>query len=305
MRLHSCHLLSVLLLTLVAAVPASAQTLRWQTSVGSFDMLLNPTNNDGLQPLVDNMIANVTAGVYHETVVNRAPDGFVLQIGSFMTDSTNVEEIPFFGFDPVDAFDPVVVDANNDGQIDFDRSELTNTRGTVSLALSNSPNSGSSSYFINIGDNAFLDNQGFVPFATIPDMSTVDRIMGLDKVDLSAAVQQSGSLAYTDVPLDAEGDLILIESVAVVSQSNIAFSGPLRDAFGVDDVIASSISDTSDEAGPADPPFLPDEIEELLAGTSSATSESFAAAISGGAVGVPEPSAGLLLLLGGLMRRRR
>jgi hypothetical protein len=55
-----------------AAAPASAQTLRFDTSVGSFDMELNPTNDSNLQPLVDNIVAYVGLGRYHYTAINRA-----------------------------------------------------------------------------------------------------------------------------------------------------------------------------------------------------------------------------------------
>ena len=112
----------------------------------------------------------------------------------------------------------------------------TNTRGTVSLALSANPNTGSASFFVNLTDNTFLDNQGFVPFAEISDMTVIDRIMGLDRVDISSDVFQSGSLAYTDVPLDQRGELVVLETASVVSDSSLVFVGPLRNAFGLDDL---------------------------------------------------------------------
>ena len=45
------------------------------------------------------MLANVAAGVYHGTVLNRAVDSFVLQMGSFQTETKQLSEIPQFGFD--------------------------------------------------------------------------------------------------------------------------------------------------------------------------------------------------------------
>lgn len=226
--------LPALAMSVAALAPsASAQTIRFQTSVGAFDMLLNPTNNPNLQPLVDNMIANVAAGVYHRTVVNRAVDGFVLQIGSFQTDTVRVAETPIGGFGPTPAFGPVIVDADNNGIVDFPRAGLSNVQGTVSLALSaGNANSGSASFFINLASNTFLDGQNFIPFATIADMAPIDRILALEMTDLSDEVGQSGSLAYTDVPLAEDGDFVVIETAAVVSDSNISFVGPLQNAFG-------------------------------------------------------------------------
>lgn len=281
-----------LLVLVLAAAQATAQTVRFDTSVGSFDVLLNPTDNDDLQPLVDNFIANVGAGVYHSNVVNRADTGFVLQIGSFQFDSNQVSDIPSTGFESSKSFDPVVVDANNDGVVDFDTTGLSNTFGTISLALSaGNANSGSASFFVNLTDNSFLDSQGFVPFATIADMSTVNRIMALQTVDLSSDVGQSGSLAYTDIPLDENGDLVLIETATVVSDDNMVFVGPIRNAYGIDELPMTDFSN-----------FGPSSASALTSGSSSSLASSSAAATS-----VPEPTALLIAAIGatlGAVRRR-
>ncbi len=282
-----------LALLLALASLAPAQTIRFQTSVGAFDMLLNPTNNANLQPLVDNMVANVAAGVYHNSVVNRAVDDFVLQIGSFRTSSVSLSDVPASGWDSTPSLNPVVVDSNGDGQVDFDTTGLTNTRGTVSLALSSAgPNSGSASFFVSLNDNSFLDSQGFVPFARISDMAPIDRIMGLEKIDLSSAVGQPGSLAYTDVPLASDRDLVVIESAAVVSSSNISFVGPLQKAFGFD-TIANLTRHADGSSG-----VLP-----------SLNTISVSSSASGGnalATAIPEPTTLFLAMLGlaGAARRR-
>jgi cyclophilin family peptidyl-prolyl cis-trans isomerase len=286
MRLSMLRGLFVCSLLLVGS--AGAQTVRFNTSVGAFDMQLNPTNNANLQPLVDNMLANVAAGVYHCSVVNRAAEGFVLQIGSFKTDSIQVPEIQVNGFDATDSLNPVIVDANNDGQVDFNTTGLTNTRGTVSLALSaGNANSGSASFFINLANtNTFLDSQGFVPFATIADLATVDRIMALTQTDLSATVNQSGSLAYIDVPLTSDGNLVVIETAGVISPSSVSFKGPLLNALGI----------TPPTNSVTDPPAMASAATSasLLSGSSSSL---VSAAVTSSAA-VPEPSAVLLGLLG-------
>lgn len=273
-----------------------AQTVRFQTNVGSFDMLLNPTNNTDLQPLVDNMLANVAAGVYHRAVVNRAVDDFVLQIGSFQTDSVKLGETPLNGWESTDSLNPVLVDADNNGAVDFNTTGLTNTRGTVSLALSaGNANSGSASFFVNLSDNSFLDSQDFITFATISDMTPIDRIMALDMVDISSDVNQSGSLAYTDVPLADADELVIIESVAVVSESNISFVGPLQTAFGFEPL--ETITGRPDSLPEA---TQQDAIVSSLVATGS--DSEFASAIA-----LPEPSAAIFAgcgLLAGLARRR-
>lgn len=301
-------MLRVTCLTLAAALvavssTASAQTVRFQTSVGAFDMLLNPTNNDDLQPLVDNMLANIAAGVYRQSVINRADSGadgdpFVLQLGGFVTDLFDAASVPVGGFDSVNSFDPVTVDADGDGQVDFDTTGLTNSVGTVSLALSAAgPNSGSSSFFVNLNDNSFLDSQGFVPFATVSDLTTVDRIFNGTIVDLSAQIGQSGNLAYEDVPVDANGDLIIIETASVISESNFSFIGPLQQALNIDDQIAaanSTVTPTSSSSIASlvsDDPLAGERRVELHSNGSDA--------FSSAATSIPEPTA-LLLVLGGL-----
>lgn len=297
------------LLAAAVAAPAAAQTVRFQTSVGAFDMLLNPTNNANLDPLVDNLLANVAAGVYHRSVVNRAArqdDGsdFVLQIGSFQTSSVDLDAIPQFGFASTNSFDSVVVDANDDGNVDFSTAGLTNTRGTVSLALSAAgPNSGSASFFVNLGDNSFLDAQGFVPFAQVSDLTTIDRIMNQQIVDLSASVGQNGSLAYSDVPLADDGDLIVIESAAVISEASQVFVGPLRQAFGFGEAV-----ETTETAATMTDPSLPstEEIERIIAeGGDLEAALGLPSTAASAATAVPEPTAILLAGIALLAARRR
>ncbi|WP_197524679.1 peptidylprolyl isomerase [Botrimarina hoheduenensis] len=285
---------------LSAGALVEAQTIRFQTSVGDFDMVLNPTGNANLQSLVDNMIANVTAGVYHESVINRAVEGFVLQMGGFRTDTVVVDRIPFEGFDPVDSFSPVILDRNNDRRVDFSTTGLTNVRGTVSLALSSGPNTGSSSFFINQDDNSFLDSQGFVPFAEISDMTVIERIQNGPKVDISDRiftqnsagdfVAQSGNLTFIDVPLDDHGNLIIIESAAVID-AQAAFTGPLLTAFGVDSLATASASGSSTSSS-----LSPGDIASMFPPLS----------VSSTGLSVPEPASALLLslALAGVARRR-
>ncbi|NOZ40940.1 MAG: hypothetical protein GXP24_12045, partial [Planctomycetes bacterium] len=203
-RFCSAVVLSALLL-----VPVAAQTIRFDTNVGTIDMILNPTGNANLQGHVDNMIAYVEAGRYDLTVINRAAEDFVMQMGGFQLDTlalTDSQLNSSFNFSNIPAFDPVVVDADSDDEIDFDVSNLSNTRGTVSLALRGDPDTGTSSFFVNIGDNvagsAFnnLDASNFVPFATVKNMATIDLILGLQQVNLPDPPNQRPGT--TDIPGD-------------------------------------------------------------------------------------------------------
>ena len=65
---------------------------------------------------------------------------------------------------------------------------LSNTVGTVAMALSGLPtggtnqNSGTSSFFVNLTSNTFLDAD-FTVFAAIPDMTVINAIMALPTID--------------------------------------------------------------------------------------------------------------------------
>lgn len=250
-------------LALLTTTGAFAQTMRFNTSVGSFDMELNPNNDANLQPLVDNIVAYIGLGKYHFSSVNRAADGnagtaddFVLQMGGFMGFPTNPD---FWAsmHTPIEKLnDGVVVDGDGDGQVDF--SSISNSRGTVSLALqSGQPNSGTSSFFINLGDNEFLDSQGFVPFARISNMTTIDKIMQLTQRDLSGQVGQSGNLAYTDVPLTEDGKIVVVKSVQVIDAAeDFSFVGPIMNHLklvAANEAAAAAAAQAALLAPPVDP----------------------------------------------------
>jgi len=271
------YTVTAIALTLALTGISHAQIMRFQTSVGSFDMELNPTNDANLRPLVDNMVAYIGLGRYHYTAINRAAEDFVLQMGSFLGFPPSPDS--FLGLlQEIRRLDAVVVDANGDGQVDFN--SLSNVRGTVSLALSaGNPNSGTSSFFINLGDNSGLDSQGFVPFARIVDMTTIDRIMALNQTNLTG---NPNDLTFSDVPLLDNGRLVILQSVRVLQAApEFSFVGPVQAALqqiqqsNADALAAAAASDALNAEG-GDPL---DSSSEYPATAASAT------------VAVPEPSA--------------
>jgi cyclophilin family peptidyl-prolyl cis-trans isomerase len=291
------------LVLLALPTAAQAQIMRFDTSVGVFDMQLNPTNDPNLQPLVDNIVAYIGLGRYHYTAINRAADSFVLQMGSFLGFPPTPND--YLGLiQEIQRLSPVIVDGNGDGSVDF--AALSNTRGTVSLALSSAgPNSGTSSFFINLGDNSeLLDPQGFVPFARIDDMSTIDRIMLLNQTDLDGP---PANITFDDVPLTEEGRLVILKSVRVLqSAPNFSFTGPIAAALNAQSQAQNNVVAASQLA------------EEILSAENVMVGEDElvdlpivdplpAPASSGSLAAVPEPSAGALLAmaLAGLAARRR
>jgi cyclophilin family peptidyl-prolyl cis-trans isomerase len=297
------------LILVILCSSAAAQTLQFKTNVGTFNMRLNPMNDPNLQPLVDNLLAYVGLGRYTFSAINRAVEGqagadddFVLQMGSLLAFPTTPDLwAPLHT--PVDRFSPVTVDANNDGQVDF--AAQSNVRGTVSLALQQGqPNSGTSSFFINLGDNSsILDSQGFVPFATIQNMGTVNQIMRLMQQDLSDEASSSGNPTYTDVPLAEDGQIVILETVTVINAApNFSFAGPIATALQLQQRNANSTANLNAQALSAAAASIATEpaAEPLIPLSAPTAAASFAA--------VPEPSAmGLACwgLLATYRRRRR
>jgi cyclophilin family peptidyl-prolyl cis-trans isomerase len=251
-------------------------------------MVLNPTNNATLQNHVDNMLDYVNRETYTGTWINRAASGFVLQMGGFYSQTL----LPQFSIDQVRnirSFAPI------EGHPAAENPPLSNTVGTVALALSGgangtNQNSGSSSFFVNMTSNTFLDPD-FTVFAAIPDMTTINNIMALSTIDRTTDPNfpnQSGNLGLTDVPEQADGNQVFIKRAFVISDAmQIA-----KDLAGVQSVMAQSSQTFANAANAAD---------SMLPAAGAGLSASAADSTSGGLAtnNVPEPTT-LAIVLGGL-----
>ncbi|HEY4235519.1 MAG TPA: peptidylprolyl isomerase, partial [Lacipirellulaceae bacterium] len=137
---------------------ASAQVVRFDTTVGDFDVVLNPTHNSLLQGNVDNFLHYVESDSYRASWINRAAKdngtNFVLQMGGFYSNTlrpspTIASTRSVFSAPPVTGSPGI--------------SGLSNTIGTVAFALSGdgqggtNHDSGTSSFFVNLASNTFLD----------------------------------------------------------------------------------------------------------------------------------------------------
>jgi cyclophilin family peptidyl-prolyl cis-trans isomerase len=193
---------------------ASAQVVRFETTMGDFDMVLNPTNNPRLRAHADNMVRYVEENRYRASWINRADEGFVLQMGGFYS-HTRRPPLTIDSTRQVVPFAPVPGEPGIAG--------LSNTVGTVSLALpggagGTDQDAGTSSFFINLGNNASLDAD-FTVFAAIPDMTVVNQIMALMQVDRTTDPMFGagpGNLAFTDVPIQDNGFQVFINRAFVV-----------------------------------------------------------------------------------------
>lgn len=108
----------------------------------------------------DRFLELVKNGFYEECRFFRVLPGFMAQVGI--------------------NGDPKVMDKWRDNNIQDDKPGVhrqSNKRGFVTFAKSGAPNSRSTQFFINYGDNSRLDRDGFTPFGeVVQGMEVVDEI---------------------------------------------------------------------------------------------------------------------------------
>ena len=134
---------------------------------------------------VANFLDYVKEGFYDNTIFHRVIDGFMVQGGGFEP-----------GMDQKESKATIQNEANNG---------LVNNLGTVAMARTNEPHSATAQFFINVGDNNFLnfksestDGWGYCVFAEVSE--------GMDVVDKIRAVATGNSGYHQDVP---EEDVVI------------------------------------------------------------------------------------------------
>jgi cyclophilin family peptidyl-prolyl cis-trans isomerase len=151
----------LLLVFLAATSLASAGTLaQFRTVFGDIDVELY----DQDKPVtVQNFIRYVRSGAYTNMFLHRCIPGFIVQGGGFNTTNQSATNL-FTVFDYVPNFGSI----SNEFNIG---TRLSNIYGTIAMAkTAGDPNSASSQWFFNLGDNsADLDNQngGFTVFGRL------------------------------------------------------------------------------------------------------------------------------------------
>ncbi|MEQ9508401.1 MAG: peptidylprolyl isomerase [Alloalcanivorax xenomutans] len=156
------RLLIALSALLISSLTWAANPLvRLQTSMGNITIELFP---EQAPETVENILRYVDEGFYDGTVFHRVVPGFVIQGGGFDRDLQQKK-----------THAPIKNEADNG---------LKNERGTLSMARTSNPDSGTSQFFVNLKDNAMLDHTaptprgwGYAVFGKVVDgMDTVDRI---------------------------------------------------------------------------------------------------------------------------------
>ncbi len=167
----------------------AATSVEFQTSQGNFTVELYP---EKAPKTVENFLQYVKDGFYDNTIFHRVINRFMIQGGGFERDLSEKNTRA-----------PIVNESNNG---------LLNELGTVAMARTADPDSATAQFFVNLGDNQFLNY-------TSPDPESIGYCVfgkvtsGLDvvqKIGLSA----TGNLGrHSDVPIKP----ITIKSAKVVS----------------------------------------------------------------------------------------
>jgi cyclophilin family peptidyl-prolyl cis-trans isomerase len=154
------------------------------TNLGDIEIELNETK---APVTVKNFLSYVDKKFYTGTIFHRVIKGFMIQGGGFNTSMVKQAGSA-----------PIINEANNG---------LNNEVGTIAMARTTAPNSASSQFFINVGNNSSLNyggpaNFGYAVFGRVSKGMTV-----VNKIK-STPTTRKGS--YSDVPRDT----IIIKSVS-------------------------------------------------------------------------------------------
>jgi len=238
-RLALC--LSLLFLTTLRSQCIDNTYVRFNTTMGNIDVLLY---SDEAPNAVSNFItlstASGTAG-YNSTIIHRSVSGFVIQGGIFystyLTSGTGTSETLYlptiapardYNPNPPDPNgDPLMTDTTNAAYIN---AHISNTRGTLAMALSTGENSGTTSWFFNEGDNSTLDTGDGGPFTVFgkiintSSLSVMDQIGNLpiynaDSADNNSATPLSSNQAIelNSIIYPAQSDYVVVNSITTLT----------------------------------------------------------------------------------------
>ncbi len=188
-RLLATATLLSALFGLAQAAHAADPRVLIKTSAGEITVELDP---EKAPATVENFLGYVDSGHYSGTQFHRVIKGFMIQGGGYTAD-----------FSEKDTQAPVANEADNG---------LKNDRGTIAMARTSDPNSATAQFFINHGNNAFLNHKskspqgwGYAVFGRV--------VNGMDVVDEIASVATGANAkGMSDVPKET----VLIESITRV-----------------------------------------------------------------------------------------
>ncbi len=181
----------MLVFGLNTAVQASEKPrVKVETSLGNFELQLEP---EKAPRTVANFLGYVNSGFYDGTIFHRVIDGFMIQGGGFTPDYERKTTNP-----------PIINEADNG---------LKNVRGSIAMARTMDPHSGTAQFFINVKDNAFLDHTnksprgwGYAVFGNV--------VKGMNTVDKIRQVRTGPGGVF---PQDAPLEMVIIKRMSVIN----------------------------------------------------------------------------------------
>jgi peptidyl-prolyl cis-trans isomerase A (cyclophilin A) len=169
------RLVAALTIALICVPVWAQQKVKLATSQGD---ILVELDREKAPKTVDNFLQYVKAGHYDGTIFHRVIENFMIQGGGMKPD---MSEKPTRAPIPLES-----------------RSGLSNVRGTLAMARTMDPNSATAQFFINVKDNAFLDQanardgNGYAVFGKV--------VSGMDVVDKIKAVPVGDKGGHQNVP---------------------------------------------------------------------------------------------------------
>jgi len=137
---------------------------------------------------VENFLRYVDAKSYDGVIFHRVIKDFMIQTGGFKEDGSQIT-----------TFSQIKLESNNG---------LKNERGTLAMARTPLPNSATSQFFINVGNNDFLNygvrDEGYAVFAKV--------IIGMEVIDKIQAMQTTTKFGMSDWPV-TDVKIISVERV--------------------------------------------------------------------------------------------
>ena len=180
MAYRLAHPLAAMTLAVLAFTgSAHAQGLQKVTLDTSMGKIVLELDAAKAPKTVENFVQYVKDGHYAGTVFHRVIPDFMIQGGGF---SPDMQQKPTRAPIPLES-----------------RNGLSNTVGTVAMARTMVPNSATAQFFINVRDNAFLDQahsrdgHGYAVFGRV--------VSGMDVIEKIRAVPTGNRSGHQNVPL--------------------------------------------------------------------------------------------------------
>lgn len=187
--MHIIKLLFIFSILLCNLVLAASPQVEIKTNFGSILLELYP---EKAPKTVNNFLSYVQENHYKDTIFHRVIPGFMIQGG---------------GFDKLLKLKPTKQPIDNEAD-----NGLKNEIGTIAMARTGNPHSATTQFFINVGNNKFLNytmpnlrGYGYTVFGRV--------ISGMDVVNKISVTPTGASKPFTkDVPKE----MIVIKSISTI-----------------------------------------------------------------------------------------